>query len=231
MCRSLSCFSPGGSDLSVDALQEAMVLRSFVKLYDKAMGILNVVVGAICALILASVFAVVVLEVISRYFFRMSFGWVMDFAQFGLIFVVFLGGSILFHQDDHISVTILPDKLSPKALTVLKTIFNFITLYFLSLLFRSGYSFAIIGSTTYSTSRLTLMIYPRMAVPVGTVLMALQVLNNTFKGLEKLLTYSPDQWIDESYAKKSVEDKIIEKTEVELKENVAKSDKESEHSG
>ena len=219
-----SCFSPDGWDSSNNILQEDRVLRPFVKLYDKAMKILNVVVGAICAFILASVFAVMVLEIISRYFFRMSYGWVMDFAQFALTFVVFLGGSILFYQDDHISVTILPDKLPPKAFTVLKVVFNTITLYFLSLLFRSGYSFAIIGSTTYSTSRLTLMIYPRMAVPIGTVLMALQVLNNTFKALEKLITYSPDQWIEASIARKSAEEKIIEQTEQELEQNDNKSD-------
>lgn len=194
------------------------MLKQFIRVYDRAMKFLTILAGALSALILASLFVVMTMEIVSRYFFRMSYGWVMDYAQFGLIYVVFLAGSILFYHEEHISITIIPDRLSPKVLIVVKLLFNLVTLYFLHLLFRSGYIYAMLGATLYSTSRITLMIYPRMAVPIGTALMALQVLNNMFKGLEKLFTYSAADWRRLKEEAKTHEEKIFEKTVEELEE-------------
>ena len=191
------------------------MLREIVHRYGDMMKILNAVVGVVSAIILASLFAVMTTEIVSRYFFRMSYGWVMDYARFGFIYVAFFAGSILIHQDSHISITYVPDKIAPKAGVILKVLLSIVTLYFLSLVFRSGYVFAIQGATMYSTSRLTLLIYPRMAIPIGAVLMGLQVLNNTFKGLEKLFTYSAEDW------QKLKDDTTPHKVEV-IKEEIGK---------
>lgn len=194
------------------------MLKQFIRIYDRLMRFLSFLAGGLSALILASLFVVMTMEIVSRYFFRMSYGWVMDYAQFGLIYVVFLAGSILFYNEEHISITIIPDRLPPKVLVVVKLLFNLVTLYFLQLLLRSGYVYAMLGATLYSTSRITLMIYPRMAMPIGTALMMLQVLNNMFKDLEKLFTYSAADWLRLKEEAKTHEEKIIEKTVEELEE-------------
>jgi TRAP-type C4-dicarboxylate transport system permease small subunit len=194
------------------------MIKQALTLYSSVMSVINTVVGIVAALILATSFGVMVMEVISRYFLRLSYGWVLEYARYGLIYVVFLAGSILFYKGEHISITMLSDKLPPKVVEILLLLINVVVIYFLTLVLRSGWVYAQMGAGVPSTSRMTTLIVPRMAVPIGAVLMILQVLNNMFLGIEKLLTYTPEKWQELKEEKKTHEEKVIEETVEELEE-------------
>lgn len=182
-----------------------------VKTYRDAMRVINFVVGVICSLILAAIFVSIVVEIGSRNIYQISFSWVLEFAKFGLIYVVMLGGSILFYHNEHITITILPDLLTPRAATVLKLVFDVICLYFLYLVFRSGYAYALVGRGVTSGSGFVELLYPRLALPIGSALMALQVLKNAMVGAEKLLTISSTQWQQLKEESQSKKDKLVER--------------------
>ena len=194
------------------------MFRQTIAAYDRFLGVLNTAVGIVVSLILASSFVVMIMEIISRYFFRMSYGWVIEYARFGLIYVVFLAGSILFYKKEHISITMLPDKLAPRVVEILMLLINIVVIYFLVLVFRSGWIYALMGAGVSSTSRITTLIVPRMAVPIGVVLMILQVFNNIFIGVDKLITYTPEKWAELKEEAKGHKEKIVEQTVEELEE-------------
>ena len=187
------------------------MLKDFSKAYDAAMTVLNKVVGGITITILTAIFFMMMLEVLSRSVFQASFGWTMELSRFGLVFIIFFGGSMLFHESGHISVTLFHGNLSPKALEILKTVFDLVILYFLATYAWYSVDFAIQGMYTPSVTRMMVMLYPRLSIPIGFLLMVLQVLNNLIKRFVKFKYYTPAQWAAETTTgKETVVKEVVE---------------------
>lgn len=170
------------------------MLNKFSAAYDAAMGRMNKVVGAVCVAILAAIFFMMTLEILSRSMFQVSYAWVIELSRFGLVFIIFFGGSMLFYESGHIAVTLFHDRISPKALEIVKTAFDVLALYFMFMYLVNSIDFAMAGLHTPSITRMMNMVYPRMAIPIGFVLMGLQVLNNLLKRLIKFKDFTPEQW-------------------------------------
>lgn len=152
---------------------------------DAVMKKVNVVVGVICVVILASIFTMMTLEVLSRSMFQVSFTWIMELSRFGLVVIIFLGGSIVFHLEEHISVTIFHKLFSPKQVLILKSLFDLLMLCFLATYWWYSIDYTLAGIQTPSVSRMMYMVYPRSAIPIGFLLMWLQVFNNLLKRMVK----------------------------------------------
>ena len=172
------------------------MLRRISTAYNKAMTVLYHVAGAFSIAMLASMFVVMTTEVLSRLFIRISLAWVVDFAQFGLAWVVFVGGSCLIYLEKHIAVDFLHKHVPPRLLTVIKVVFDFAILYLLYVLIVYGYQNALMARGRIAASGLIDLYYPRLSVPIGSALMALQVINNILKRLCALT--SPQETADEN---------------------------------
>jgi TRAP-type C4-dicarboxylate transport system permease small subunit len=63
------------------------------------------------ALAMAAVAAlIIILQVLARYFFRQPFSWPEELAVFLLIWLTFIGASILLKRGEHIRVSLIVDK-------------------------------------------------------------------------------------------------------------------------
>jgi TRAP-type C4-dicarboxylate transport system permease small subunit len=170
------------------------MLKNFSVAYDAAMKKLNKVVGAISVTILSAIFLMMSVEILSRSMLQVSYAWSMELSRFGLVFVIFFGGSMLFHESGHIAVTLFHNLMSPKVLEITKSIFDIIVLYVLIMYALYSYEFALAGMHSPSVTRMMTMIYPRMAIPIGFLLMFLQVFNNLLKRFVKFQEYTQEQW-------------------------------------
>jgi TRAP-type C4-dicarboxylate transport system permease small subunit len=99
----------------------------------------------------------VILQVFTRYvtvYIGVSFPWTEEVARYLLIVVVFLGSAVASRKKEHIVITTLVERFSPKAKLILDFISTFLILGFLTI--------AIIGTT-----RLT---FQMMVTSVGSLL-------------------------------------------------------------
>ena len=85
-------------------------------------------------LILVLVFA----EVVSRYAFHESRGFMEEFSKWSQIWIAYLMLGVVEKKRQHIVIDILPRRLSEKYRTVLLIVLDIITLLFCVLLFWSG---------------------------------------------------------------------------------------------
>ena len=107
------------------------MVKKFSDAYATAMTKLNKVVGAITVTILSAMFLMMTVEILSRSMLQVSYAWSMELSRFGLVFIIFFGGSMLFHESGHISVTLFHSLLPPRALEIMKSLFDIIILYVL----------------------------------------------------------------------------------------------------
>ncbi|HVO83814.1 MAG TPA: TRAP transporter small permease [Syntrophobacteria bacterium] len=77
------------------------------------------------ALSIAAVAAlIIILQVFARYLFREPFSWPEELAVFLLIWLTFIGASILLKRGEHIKVGLVVDRLPKKARTLLDLVIN-----------------------------------------------------------------------------------------------------------
>lgn len=75
-------------------------MRSAIRVYDRMLNVLSVIVGII---ILFTVFAVS-FDVVSRYLFRSSVAWVFEVTEYALLYVPCLGMAWLAREGGHVAI-------------------------------------------------------------------------------------------------------------------------------
>lgn len=73
-------------------------------------------------LIVFSMLSIITLQIISRSFFNSPFDWPEEVSQLLLIFIVFLGASLIEKNDDHVKVEYIYTRISNKSKNILKYI-------------------------------------------------------------------------------------------------------------
>ncbi|MFH1116318.1 MAG: TRAP transporter small permease [Pseudomonadota bacterium] len=123
-------------------------------------------------------------DVILRYFFNRPLGWVMQFSEYVLLFVPFLGAAYVLKHDAHIRVDIVVGHLSPQT----KNWFD---------LWGSILGFGVMAVLTYAGCAVVTDYYQRavptlgtvrvpeylvlLAVPLGSAPLALEFLRKAFR--------------------------------------------------
>jgi TRAP-type C4-dicarboxylate transport system permease small subunit len=64
--------------------------------------------------ILVALVASVALEVVMRYFFNRPTRWVVEFSEYALLWVAFLGGAWVLREEAHVKVEMLVEILPPR---------------------------------------------------------------------------------------------------------------------
>lgn len=95
-------------------------------------------------------------DVILRYFFGRSVGWVLQFSEYVLLYAPFLGAAYVLKHDAHIRVDIVVGQLGPRT----KAWFD---------LWASILGFAVIGVVTYVGCEVVMDHYHRAVPTLGTV--------------------------------------------------------------
>lgn len=127
---------------------------------------------------LAIAFASLVLfaNVVLRYVFLSPISWAEELSIYLVIWIVFIGGSVLVRTGGHITVDLLPRALGPALRRALHALVLVLALGFFAVLFHYGLSHTL--RVMAAGQRTPIMLAPMwltyMAVPVGAGLMFLR---------------------------------------------------------
>lgn len=136
--------------------------------------ILRVVIGI---LIVALVFSVA-LGVFYRYAMQQSLYWATEVPNFLLVWIVFLGSVVAFHENQHIAFRVLVESLGEKVRRVAEVLVSLIVLTFLGMLIYYGVN--LVAQTMDSPSE-ALKIpqgYLYACLPLSMALMAVSAIQN-----------------------------------------------------
>lgn len=87
------------------------LLKFFENIFDRTLSLLM----ALACLILSLVTVSVCLEVILRYFFNRPQVWVIEFSEYALLYITFLGAAWVLKLDGHVTVDLVVSLMSSKA--------------------------------------------------------------------------------------------------------------------
>ncbi|MFH1951759.1 MAG: TRAP transporter small permease [Pseudomonadota bacterium] len=137
---------------------------------------------------LACVFVVVIMlsvgaEVVCRKLLGFSLPWVMEYSEFLLLYITFLGTTWLLKRDGHVNIEVLVDRLNPRT----QTLVNMITSIFAAILclviafFSAMTTWDMYKRGIFIVSMMDVPIAPLLAViPVGFFLLFIQFLRRAY---------------------------------------------------
>jgi TRAP-type C4-dicarboxylate transport system permease small subunit len=121
------------------------------------------------------------MQVILRYVFNTGFSWTEELARYLVIYISLIGSSIVLKNKDHPRVEMVYELFPPKAKACLDFLFNILILAFLIVLFWQGIENTRFGLDTRTPALQILWAWPYAAVPLGAILMIIQLLSGFFE--------------------------------------------------
>jgi TRAP-type C4-dicarboxylate transport system permease small subunit len=120
------------------------------------------------------------MQVILRYVFNTGFSWTEELARYLMIYISLIGSSIALQNKEHPRVEMLFEVFPAKVKAGLEFFFDILILVFLIVLFWQGIENARFGLDTRTPALQILWVWPYAAVPLGAVLMIMQLLVRIF---------------------------------------------------
>ena len=103
-------------------------MKAFI---HKLSEILDKISGVISATILAGLCLIIVYSVVMRFIFNSPVTWQYELTLVGLCWAIFIGMPMTFHKQEHLRLTFVTDKLSPKVWTVYMDVIDLLLIAFL----------------------------------------------------------------------------------------------------
>lgn len=134
-------------------------------------------------------FIIIVIASIAQVFFRFVLDdplvWSGELSRFLLLWMVFLGASVVSYKAAHLGVDYLFDYIPPLVTIILKSVSLIVSLFFLTVLVISSLDLLRVAGYTSSPALDIPMSYWRGSVVVGSLLMILALFVNVFSDLRK----------------------------------------------
>lgn len=135
-----------------------------------------VVVGAAMSII-------VLLQVVFRFLIHVPFPWSEELARYLMIWMGMLGAFVALRQGRHIGVGVFVDRLPPSLGSKVRVTVQLITIGFLAIVARFGFSLASLNAGQLSPAMRIPMTFPYLAIPVGSCLMILELIRGLLEEL------------------------------------------------
>lgn len=153
-----------------------------------ALNWLETLIKLLAGLCLFAVFALVTAQVASRFLFNFSLAAASELSIYAMIWSVFLGAAVAFRHQGHIAMDILKARL-PKTLDKIATVLIFLVLaVFLCLIIVKGYDLSERAMQQRSPAAGLPVGYIAFAMPVGSVLALIFLIENLFSTFRAGLT-------------------------------------------
>lgn len=127
--------------------------------------------------------ALIFLQVIMRYVFKNSLSWSEELVRYLYVWETWIGCSYATHKCSQLRITMIKDKLSPKAQNILEIFVTIVWIAFAAFVFYQSYR-AIGTIVKFGQKSAALQIpmqYPYLAIPVGMTLMVIRLVENSIK--------------------------------------------------
>ncbi|WZL72840.1 TRAP transporter small permease [Clostridiaceae bacterium 35-E11] len=158
------------------------IIKRVTNFYNKAEEYLLVVS-------LAFTVVLVFIQVIMRYVFNQSISWSEELCRYIFIWQVWLGASLGFRTNQHISIEMVYDKLKGRNRIVYKIISYIITLAFNIFLVKYGFQLVetmITRGTVSSGMRIPLYIV-YLSVPVSSLVIVFRIISKIYEEAKSLM--------------------------------------------
>jgi TRAP-type C4-dicarboxylate transport system permease small subunit len=168
------------------------LLSRFWAFFDYLLGIM----AAFGMVILTAMMLVVCWEVITRYFLGRGTVWVLEFSEYALLYITFLGGAWLLKREGHIEMDLIIIRLSRKTQAIVKGVVSILAAILCSVFAWFG-SVVALDHLSRGILQPTLVAppdFPLFAViPVGFFLLFIQFLRRAYRILTTKEAAKPEE--------------------------------------
>jgi len=168
--------------LCIEGCQKGQGVKKTERAWSIFDSTITVLMGLAAALIIFDMLAVSV-EVILRYFFTISISGLFEITEYSLLWITFLATAWILRNNGHIRVDLVINRLNPRRRAGLNIVSSIICIFLLVLItwysvgitihdFRTGFT----QSTVLEPVKWPIEII----IPIGTFLLLVQLLRNTY---------------------------------------------------
>ncbi len=162
------------------------MLAKLDHILGKCSDLINVVSKYVLGIIVATMFASIILQVALRYLFNTGLSWPEELTTFLMAWMTFLGSAIAVKQMEHISINMFVERLSQRGQLLVRLITKITMLLFVILLVYLGYNLAV-NSVNYFSNALRLSLFwPRLSILVGGSIMVLHLVHFIVRDLREV---------------------------------------------
>lgn len=148
---------------------------------------INAVVGVICVVLTALMFLSVFIQITGRYITKHGTAWTEETARYCMIWLAFLGASMLVRSGENTSVTYFKNKLPQKAQKIAELAITLVMLAFMCVIsYLSITQIPKFALREFSPALGITMFIPRSSVLFGSVLVCVQLLWKTIDSILEL---------------------------------------------
>ena len=144
-------------------------MKKTLRIMDKFSEILHNLCINISAMMLVAMIAIVFTRVLLRFGMSSGLQWSEEISVLTMMWIGFFGGSTLFYDKAHVSVTFLTERLSEKARHKVSILYRILTILFLFLLFRYGVEFVISGKRMVFGASGLKKSWSYLSIPAGAI--------------------------------------------------------------
>ena len=123
----------------------------------------------------AAMSVIVMLQIIFRFVIFIPLPWSEELARYLMIWTGMVGSFVALREGRHIGVTMVVDRLPPRAATWVSVFVQAATILFLVILAQQGLALTLVNLSQLSPAMRIPMFYPYLAVPVGAALMIVEL--------------------------------------------------------
>ena len=162
-----------------------------MKKYDKFCEVLNNIASVITVAMMIFLILLITWSVISRYCFNNPVAWQYEITLVCLSWIVFIGMSMTFHNDEHMRLTFVPNAMSPKKRAIWLTAMDGFCFVFLVI---AGYLSISVVQNSMQTMYQTIPVargWFYMPFPIGALMSLFQIVNVGYKRIKAVDNAEP----------------------------------------
>ena len=131
--------------------------------------------------------SIILYGVFRRYILNKAVPWSEELAIFLMIWIIYLGISVAEKEKMHIGMSALQDMLPDAVKNYLKLFINLLILIFLIMISYGGIRLSVSVIQQTSPALRLSFFWPYLSVPVGAMLMIIQILHSTWFDIRKII--------------------------------------------
>ena len=128
------------------------------------------------------------LQVVCRYVFGAALSWPEEVNVFFMAWITFVGSSVALARGEHMGVNLFVDKLRPRPRAAVRLAGHLFVCAFLLILTGYGFSVALLNVEVYSDALEIPMVWPRLGLTAGGVMMLVQVAHLLLIDVQELVS-------------------------------------------
>lgn len=149
----------------------------------KADNIIFKTIRAVTAVLLLAMFIVIIMEVIFRYAFKSAPFWTEELARYIMFYMVLIGSSAAIRQKKHPALEFVIQNFNRRFRKCWDLLIDILIFFILIVILRQGYKMAVYEIIARTPALRISFFWVYLALPIGAVLMMVQIIAKYFFGL------------------------------------------------